>query len=154
MVVTPLVSIGTPLIKECLFLLTSELFKIIIIKSKGVMAFWFLSIFQHNGFCVGVTILPPLPWPSGLVLVFVILVFAVLLPFGCGLLCPLGVFVVIMSVWMLPEDFLLQFSHGIKAGVIWIPCSSVDAGMHVVKTWIFDLAEQVLNLGLFICDSF
>ena len=64
------------------------------------MALELLAIFQHDGLCVRVMVFPP----SALVLA--ILVFVILLPFGCGLLDPPGVFVVVASVWILPEDFL------------------------------------------------
>ena len=78
---------------------------------------------------------------------------AILVLFGCSLLDPASVFIGITCVRVLPEDFLLQFSHGIKAGVGWILCcSSVDAGMHVIQTRILNLTKQISNLGLLICD--
>ena len=90
--------------------------------------------------------------PFGLVLVLAILMFAILLPFGCCLLDPPGVLIGIASVWMLLKDFLLQFSHGIKVGTVWIPCRAVDTGMHMVQTWILHLTNQVSDLGLLVCN--
>ena len=55
-----------------------------------------------------------------------------------------------MSAWMLPEDFLFQFSHSIKAGVVWVLCCSGHIGMHMVQTWIPHLTKQVLDLGMLV----
>ena len=64
---------------------------------------------------------------------------------------------------MLLKGFLLQFfgvgvrgwgwGCGIKVGVSWIPChSSVNDGMHMIQTWIFCLAKQVLDFSKLIDD--
>ena len=122
-------------------MLTGKQFEILIVKLAGVVTFDLLPILQGDGA------------RFELLAVSAIRMLVVLLLFGCGLLDPTGVFIGIMSVWVLSKDFFLQFFHGIKAGAIWIPChSSVNAGMHVIQTWIFCLAKQVLDFSKLIDD--
>ena len=120
----------------------SKLFEVLIIELVGVVMFHLLAIFQGDG-----------SWFK--LLVIAIRILAILLLLGRSPFDPTGVFIQITSIRVLPEDFLLQFFHGMEVGTIWIGChSSVDAGMHVVQTWIPDLAKQVPDLCRLIDDVF
>ena len=142
-----MVSIGIfPFAEECLFLLWGEESEFSAIKPEGVVTPHLFAILQGRQFCVRVMI-------SFLVLLF-ILMFAILVLFGCGLLDPPCVFIGIASIWVLLEDFFLQFRHGIKMSAIWVSCSSVDTGVHVFWTWVVDLAEQILNFSRLVDDAF
>ena len=92
-----------PLDEECLLLLIGKKTEVITVKCECVVVSDLFAIFQCDQLGVRVAITSVAP--TGLILV--VLVFMILVFLCCCLLDTTGVFVGIMSIWVLPEDFLL-----------------------------------------------
>ena len=92
---------GLTFIPEGLLLLMGEQFEVFIIKLTGVMAFDLLAILQSDGSGFESLVVVAILSAIGIV------VFAILLPFGGGLLDSPGVFVGVMGIRILPDNFLL-----------------------------------------------
>ena len=126
---------GLTFIPEGLLLLMGEQFEVFIIKLTGVMAFDLLAILQSDGSGFESLVVVAILSAIGIV------VFAILLLFGRGLLDLPGVFIGVTGVWISPDNLLLWLSHSFEAGAIWILCCLDCIGMHVLQLWVPHLAK-------------